>query len=168
MLPAHRTVVLSNAALGFLLNLPLNAALAWVTFPPLPTMPLWARGPCVGFDTIGTSLCLPLLTCLVLTPLLRRAVRGGLPGLGRGDLPTLLRMLPHNAFGRGLLSGLACALVFAPLALGLVGALGAQALSREQMAVFKAIYSGVLGLVVTPALALRALADVPHPARSES
>ena len=55
MLPAHRTVVLSNAALGFLLNLPLNAALAWVTFPPLPTMPLWARGPCVGFDTIGNA-----------------------------------------------------------------------------------------------------------------
>lgn len=158
--PAHRNLLIGQAAAGVVLNFPLNGAIAWFTAAPDVPMPLLARGPCVAFDTVGTSFFLPLVTCLVLTTLLRRGLRAGhVAALPREALPGPIRGLPANAFGRGALLGLLCALTLAPATVALLSYTGVSALSRPGMALFKAVYTAALGLWVTPLFGWRALSD---------
>ena len=56
----HRRLLVGQAVGGVVLNFFLNGGVAWATFPPVETLPLWARSNCVGADTIGTSFFLPL------------------------------------------------------------------------------------------------------------
>lgn len=159
--PAHRKMLLAQAAGGLVLNFFMNGAAAWVTFPPVPSLPFWTRGNCAAFDTLGTSFFLPLVTCLVLTPLTRRALapRGAVPGLPRASLPRYARWLPENLLARGAALG-AVSMATVAHATILAGiALGAGALTRGDMAIYKAVYTAALGALVTPLLGLRALAD---------
>ena len=161
MAPAQRTLLRLQAALGLVLNFFLNGASAWASFPPVATLPLWARGNCVAGATIGTSFFLPLTTCLLLTPFVRRALRrGSLPPIAVGDLPRGIRSLPRGVVARGALVGLLCALTLGPAACGLLDAAGVTELGRAGDALFKAVYTALLGLLVTPLLGLRALGDV--------
>lgn len=160
LIPVQRVFVRSQVAGGFVINFFLNGGLAWLTFPPVAALPVWARGNCIAGDTIGTSFFLPLITCLVLTSIVRRLLRlERLPGLAREALPAALRFWPRNIVGRGALVGLACALSFAAATLALLTALGIDSMTRAQVAVYKAIYTGLLGALVTPLFGWRALAD---------
>src|SRR5690349_627980 len=95
--PDHRRLVLGQALGGAVVNFFLNGGVAWLTFPPVETMPIWARGNCVAGDTIGTSFFLPLITCIILTLVTRKVLRGGsMPWIARAELPTVSRILPAN------------------------------------------------------------------------
>jgi hypothetical protein len=159
--PINRRSLRAHAALGLVLNFFLNGAAAWFSFPPVGRIPLFARGNCVAGDAVGTSFFLPLTTCLVLTPIVRRALapRGTTPPIARASLPAAIRLLPRNFVGRGALVGLACALTIAPATLALLGACGVEAMGRVDVTVFKAVYTALLGALVTPLLGLRALGD---------
>lgn len=125
--PAHRTL-LGQAIGSVLLNVPLNGGAAWASFPPVPSLPLFAKGNCVAGDTIGTSFFLPLVTCLILTPIVRRLVRKGtVAPLSRPDSPAHARFLPANFVGRGALVGLILrGLSIALVTLALLSALGSR------------------------------------------
>lgn len=158
--PAHRNLLLGQAIGSVVLNVPLNGGAAWATFPPIAALPVFARGNCVAGDTIGTSFFLPLVTCLVLTPIVRRLLRGGATApIKRADLPGYARFLPANFVGRGALVGLLSALSFGILTLVLLSVLGVESMTRGQVAVYKAVYTAILGIVVTPLFGYRALAD---------
>jgi hypothetical protein len=158
--PAHRTLLLGQAIGSVVLNVPLNGGAAWASFPPVPSLPLFARGNCVAGDTVGTSFFLPLVTCLILTPIVRRLLRGGsVASLPRAELPGGVRSLPANFVGRGALVGLISALTVAPLTLALLHALGVEAMTQGQVTLYKAVYTAVLGILVTPLFGFRALAD---------
>jgi hypothetical protein len=154
-------MLLAQVAGGVVLNFFMNGAAAWLTFPPVPSLPFWTRGNCAAFDTLGTSFFLPLVTCLVLTPLTRRSLspRGAVPALDRAALPSFARWLPANMLARGAALG-ALSMATVAHATILAGiALGAGALGRGDMALYKAVYTAILGGLVTPLLGLRALAD---------
>lgn len=156
----HRRLLVGQAVGGVVLNFFLNGGVAWATFPPVETLPLWARSNCVGADTIGTSFFLPLTTCLILTPIVRRALRGGtMAGIDRADLPAAIRFWPSNFVARGALVGLMCALTIALAAAGLLTAAGVHAMGRGEVTLYKAVYTAILGLIVTPLFGWRALAD---------
>lgn len=160
--PAHRKLLLAQALGSVAMNVPLNGALAWLTFPPIAAMPLWARGPCVAFDTFGTSFFLPLITCLILTPITRRLVRTGVvPPKPREELPALVRFWPENFVGRGALVGLLSAFTVGLPTLVALTLAGAQEMTRGEMAIYKAVYTMILGVIVTPLFGLRAVADRP-------
>lgn len=158
--PDHRKVLGTQAVGGLVLNALLNGATAWVGFPLVTSLPLWSRGNCVAADTIGTSFFLPLTTCLIITPISRRAARRD-PAvtIPRDDLPWATRWLPANMVARGALVGLISALSAAPIALGLLTAAGVVGMTRAEDVMFKAVYTAILGAIVTPLLGLRALAD---------
>ena len=156
----HRRLLVGQAAGGLVLNFFLNGGVAWATFPPIEKLPLWARGNAVAGDTIGTSFFLPLMTCLILTPIVRKALRnGGMAGIDRGQLPGALRFWPANFVARGALVGLICALTIAPATLGLLTAAGVEGMTRGQVTLYKAVYTAILGAIVTPLFGWRALAD---------
>ncbi|MFO0590774.1 MAG: hypothetical protein U0441_24740 [Polyangiaceae bacterium] len=159
--PAHRNLLLGQAIGSVLLNIPLNGGAAWATFPPIAALPVFAKGNCVAGDTIGTSFFLPLTTCLILTPIVRRVLRSGaVKGLARADLPGYARILPKNFVGRGALVGLLSALTLGVLTLVILGLVGPAEMTRGQVTLYKAVYTAVLGIIVTPLFGYRALADL--------
>jgi hypothetical protein len=69
------TVLLIDHCLGAgIFNFLLNAAIAWVLFRQMETVPLWGQQSIVG-DTIGTAFMLPLLTTLIASADRARHVR---------------------------------------------------------------------------------------------
>ena len=165
--PAHKNLLLGQALGSVLLNIPLNGGAAWATFPPIEALPVFAKGNCVAGDTIGTSFFLPLTTCLILTPIVRRVLRGSAAlSIPRADLPAYVRFLPKNFVGRGALVGLLSALTMGILTLILLGLFGPASMTKAQVTLYKAVYTAILGIIVTPLFGYRALADVPPKAPS--
>jgi hypothetical protein len=125
----------------------------------MTTVPLWGPQSIAG-DTVGTTFLLPLLTTLIVTPLARGALRAGRfePLVWTRDVPALLRCLPSGTFGRGCVLGLLCTAIFAPLAIGALAACGVSEQTLLGFVVFKALFAGGLAALVTPAIALLAIA----------
>jgi hypothetical protein len=140
------------------INAALNPMVAWIAYRQLDFVPLWGRNSIV-VDTAVTSVVLTLLVTLFTTSVLRQALQtgrvratGGFPRAGR-----LLSQLPRRAWSLGLLLGLGIACVLTPLTFGLFKALGFSGLPLSGFALFKAIYTGPLGFVVTRWVILRQL-----------
>src|SRR5262249_48356947 len=136
--------------------LPLNAVIAVLLFRGAATVPLWGQQSIAG-DTIGTTFLLPLITCLIATPLVRRQVLAGqvapLPGI-----PVGTQWLPRHTFWRGCVLGSFAALLLAPPVIGVLAALGVTQQSFWRFVAFKAVFAAALGAVVTPVIALWAIA----------
>ena len=147
-------------AAGF--NFLLNAAIAWLMFRGAAGVPLWGQQSIVG-DTIGTSILLPLLTCLIATPLVRGHLRAGkVAPLGWSrDTQPWLGWLPRGTLARGLALGSAGLVVFAPPVLAAIAALGVTQLGVGRFVVFKASFAAAEALVVTPLVALWAIVEGP-------
>jgi hypothetical protein len=144
---------------SILANVPINAAFAWVFFRE-PTAPLFAYGPCVAVDTLGTSFFLPLITALILTPMVRRMQRRGLAPELR-FVPWTRRAfgwLPSRTLARGLALGGISIVLFTPLVVGPMAAMGIVSMTRTAVITFKAAYGAALGVIVTPPLVLCAIA----------
>jgi hypothetical protein len=156
MSPALRRYLLIEHGLGSaVFNFVLNAAIAWLLFRGLTDVPLWGQQSIAG-DTIGTALILPLLTCLIVTPMVRRHMRARDVG-EVGWSPTaqaLQRWLPIGTFRRGLVLGGTCVVAVAPLALVLLGAIGITSLPLWHFVAFKAAFAAALALAVQPLIAL--------------
>ena len=158
--PQRRFLLVEQGIGSMFVNFPLNALIAWAMFRKLEQVPLLGD-PSITNDTIGTSFVLPLFTALIGTRLIRGALASGhVAPLGwtRATHP-MLRLLPHNSFLRGALLGLVCALTIGPLAARGFGAVGLGPLGLWSFVALKATYASVLGLFVTPLLAIWAIAE---------
>ena len=144
-----------------MVNLVLNALIAWGVFGRLGVVPLWGQQSIAG-DLFGTAFLLPFLTCVIVTPLARRQVgHRGLGGLGwsRTSHPWL-RALPAQPLWRGVALGVACALSVAPFLLGTLDVVGVHEMRVRGFVIFKALVAGLLAAAVTPIIALWAIAEV--------
>lgn len=161
MLPAHRRYLVAEQCIGSaLFNFLINAAIAWGLFRHLETVPLWGQESIAG-DTFGTCFFLPFFTGLIVTRLARGRIQAGkLPALGRTrqSYPTLAR-LPDGTLRRSALLGLLCVLLFAPPAILVLHALDVQSLPFWPFVTLKASFAAALAALVTPTIALAALAD---------
>lgn len=153
-------------AIGFvlgpaLINTVINGVLGWLTFRDVASVSLWGTEAAAGPDTLGTLFFLPLITCFIVTPIVRRQTRNGTVAPADADrvIPAWLRFARRPLLPRALRLGfstfvllvaptLAALLVFAPTEMALWPFL-----------IFKASFSAVLGALVTPLIALVALAD---------
>lgn len=162
MSPAHRRFLLLEEGVGAaVVNLLLNAGIAAMLFRQNALVPLWGQQSIAG-DTIGTTFLLPLLTCLIVTPLARKQIRDGrLPVLEwtRESHP-MLGWLPAGTARRGFVLGVLCTAVVAPLAIWALGAAHVSGMSYWRFVTFKASFAALLGAVVTPVIALWAIAGV--------
>ncbi len=173
MSPAHssglsavhrRYLVVEQGVGAAIINLLINGAIAWAMFRSLATVPLWGEQSIAG-DTIGTTFLLPFITCLIVTPLAQRQIRGGkLPPIGaRLGRYAMLDRLPATAFRRGLVIGALTMFVVAPLAVLVLSVVGVDAMGFASFLVFKAVFAAALAAAVTPVLSFCALADVSSP-----
>ena len=159
--PEQRTyAIVSFVAVPAIANAVINGALGWATFRSLGAVPLWSIGPAIGPDLVGTTLLLPLITCLIVTPLTRRHVRNGMvTPLPAPKLQGWLGWGPHGALARGALLGGACLAILGGATAVVLSALGVGPLTLTPLLALKVVFSVLLGLLVTPLIGLRALAD---------
>jgi hypothetical protein len=166
---AHRRWILINAVgVTACVNLLVNAAIAAVSVIGVDTVPVWSTpllgGPSIIADMVGTLFTLPLITCLICTTSvwleLRRSRLTPLTGPGVARSP--LNRLPAGRLRRGLVFGAATTVVLGPPAIGVIVALRVDALSAPAFVVFKVVFAIALGALVTPVIALRAMADGGH------
>jgi hypothetical protein len=159
---------LANAvALPAAINVASSAVIASMSTRGQHRIPLWAA-PLIGrpstiTDSVGTFFLLPLITCVTCTAAVHQfARRGRLPRLAASGV--LADRLPQRAVHRGLVLGALCVAVLAPPAVVLLAALDPGGLSRPDFVLYKGFVGLALGLVVTPVVAIRAMADPTRPA----
>lgn len=166
MSPAQRRYLLLEQGVGSgIFNFVLNGLIAWAMFRSVPDVPLWGQQSIMG-DTIGTCFFLPLITCLIVTRLATGHVRTGKVaplGWSRAAHP-LLRRLPRGAARRGAALGAICIALLAPLALLALLVAEVASLPFWRFVLFKAGFAAVAATLVTPLIALWAIAE-PPPAR---
>ncbi|HEU4945491.1 MAG TPA: hypothetical protein VFT10_10060 [Solirubrobacterales bacterium] len=166
-LPAsnRRWIVVNALIVTAAVNLILNAALASLSVSDFDSVPIWgapfAKEPSLFGSALGSLFLLPLITCLIVTGLIRRDVR--LDSLR--PLPDLrsahrwLTVLPATRFRRGVALGALVLLALAPLLALVLFLLDPAALSQGQFVVCQTTLTVVLGAIVTPAIAVAAMAD---------
>ena len=149
----HRKYLTSQTLVGAVLNLVLNGAIAWAAFRSLDS-----GSPSMSGDLLGTAFLLPLLVCLIATPLVRVEVRRGKVAPAEPSGP-ISRLLPRSLLLRGIALGLLAAVTLAPLTIWGLQALGIRGMGLWQFVSFKAAFGAALAALITPVVALRALMD---------
>jgi hypothetical protein len=152
------------------INVIVNAAIAWLSVAGQDSVSMWGAPlveTSIFWNVVGTLSLLPLITCVLTTTAIRADIRSGsLPPLTElRSAHSWLASLPFPRWRRGVVVGaLAVVMLAPPLVLVLVAAdLGD--LSEGQFVLCQAGFAVLLGVLVTPPIALCAMAD-PLPAGS--
>ncbi len=146
----------------FIINVVLNGLIAWFLFASLVSIPLWGgegAEASIAPDLLITAILLPLLICLITTPLIISQV-------GKGKVPAMpADLLPRKGPGRRPLIVRAVLLALVGITIGalpLIAGLsivGVESLSPWQMIIMKALWAGVLAAMVSPWIAWWAVSD---------
>jgi len=138
----------------------LNACLAWLGFRAHDHVPMRGEQSILN-DAIGTAVLLPLLLCMIATPLIRKAVQAGKVHALALHTPerAMSLWLPSSALLRGLVLAVGALATCAPVFLGLLWLFGVQEMSVSGFALLKALYAGLMAAVVSPLVALYVLAS---------
>lgn len=167
-LPAsHRRWIVLKALLATAaINVVINAAIAWLSVRSQQAVPLWGvplAETSTFWNVVGTLFLLPLITCVLTTAAVRRDVRlGSLASLSRLRATYgWLAALPSALLRRGVVFGAATVAALAPpLVLALVAS-DFPELTRGEFIACQTTFAVALGALVTPVIALYAMADPP-------
>jgi hypothetical protein len=161
--PEHRRFLIVDQGVGAaVVNFLLNGGIAWLLFHSMAHVPLWGQSSIAG-DTIATAFLLPLLTCLIVTRVVRRQIAGGrVSSLAATPASAVLQSLASlSTLRRGVFLGLG-GVVFAAIPTILwFATLGPPQLSQESFLWFKASFAAVLAVGFTPLIGGLALMAPP-------
>lgn len=162
-LPAeHRRWIVVNALVGTaFVNLAINGVLAWLSVRGHHAVPVWGL-PGIGktnvvTDTLGTFFFLPFMTCAFCTTAVWAEMRAG--RLAPLDAISVPRRLRHGRLRRGAVLGVATVAVLSPIAVVVLAVGHFGTVDSTQFVLYKMILAVLLGAVVTPAIALLAMAE---------
>jgi hypothetical protein len=155
----YRRYLVGQGVIGAGTNFMLNGAIGWMLYRHLPRIPLYGEQSIAG-DIIVTSFLLPVLVCLIATPLIRSEVRKArLPATSWLRPGSSRTALPGNLLLRAVLLGVLSALLMAPVTIWTLHGLGVEGLEFWSFVAFKATFAAALAAVITPIVAARALGD---------
>jgi len=162
----HRRWLVANALIiPIFANAVLNGTIAWATSlgertVPMVSVPL-IQAPSTLTDTLGTLVVLPFVTTLLVTAAVRREQRlGRLAPLKLGS--RLLRPLggaPANLVRRAARFAVICVGLLGPFCVAALVASDFGPVTRSSFVLYKVIFGVCLGIVVTPLIALAAMAE---------
>ena len=154
----RRFLVIEQGAFATVFNFFLNGFIAWALFRSTAAVRLWGQSS-AGVDILFTAFLLPFLTCVIVSTLVARQVRSGkLPGLPLGQLPHS-RWFQRSVPKRGLFLG-ALGVLFGAVPLVWALSLGqSQPIPMASFVLFKAVWAGMLALIITPIVGWWALAN---------
>jgi hypothetical protein len=165
--PNRRWIFVNALLVTALINVVVNVAIDLLSLGGRDSVPMWGApivGPSVLWTVIGTLFLLPRITCVLTTGAVRRDIRRGtLEPLRPDQAHRWLAELPAGRWRRGAEIGAFAVIILAPPTLLLLAILGFPDLDRTQYVVWQTAYAVALGMIVTPLIALAAMAD-PEPA----
>ena len=159
----RRWIVFNALLVTTLINFVLNAGFAWLSVRGQHSVPLWALNgtPSTITDTVGTFFFLPVITCLIFTRVIWWQLRSGRLAPLRGEVvPPVLARLPRQRLKRGLALGGISIAVLTPPAVVVLVATDFGGVSTGTFVLYKAVLGVVLGALVTPVIAVLAMADL--------
>lgn len=159
----HRRWLLLNAVIATAaVNAIVNFVIAWLGVVRQRTVPLWTwplLHTSTVANTVGTLFILPFVTSWLWTEVIWRELRSGrlapLPASALG----VLRGLSGGRVRRSAMIGLACLLLLAPATCALLVGTHFEHITRSEFVLFQVVFTVVFGAIVTPLVALRAMAD---------
>ncbi|HUC38237.1 MAG TPA: hypothetical protein VMR97_14075 [Acidimicrobiales bacterium] len=160
----NRRWLIVNAIAGTaVINFVVNAGLAWLGTLGLHKVPVWSipllQKSSTAVDTLGTFFLLPVTTCLLCTLAVRTEQRRrGLPAIDQMFVGRAAR-LPRHPLRRGVVLGAATAVVLSPLAGVALVVTHLGDVTTRGFILYAAVLGVALGLLVTPLVALLAMAD---------
>lgn len=164
---AHRDFLLREQVIvPVCINFALNALAAWLTFRSAPLVSVWGSSG-LWADILGTLFLLPLITCLIVTPVTRKGVLlGRVPSVPwrSSELPSL-RWMPRRSVSRAVVLGMAAVVIFGPVSSLVMSWLRVTALPLAEVVVLKGAIGAFVAALVTPVAALYALGSAPLQAR---
>ena len=167
MTKAAGQYVREQTIVGGVVNLLLNAGLAWLLYRHVAVVPL-AGEQSVTSDLMATAFLVPLLVTVIVKPLVRRDVARG--RLDRDSLSGLKPRSPHwlpaNAVVEGVLLGLIGLVLVGAPTVWLLRLLRLDGLTVGTFAAVKAGMAGLVALCVTRWVVGRTLAER-HPVPSQ-
>jgi hypothetical protein len=162
----HRRWLVANAIIvPILANAVLNGAIAWVTSLGERTVPLLSipliQKPSTLTDTLGTLVVLPFVTTLLVTTSVRREQQLGLLAPLRLESRLLQRLVhaPTNLLRRAGRFALICLVLLGPLSIIALVESDFGGITQSSFVFYKVIFGVCLGIVVTPLIALAAMAE---------
>lgn len=163
----RRWIILKALLATAAINVAVNAAIAWLSVRGQEAVPLWGpplvEASC-SWNVVGTLFLLPLITCVLTTTAVWRDVRmESLASVSQlRAVFSWLGALPPARLRRGAYCGAIAVVALAPpILLGLTLS-DLRELTRGQFIVCQVVFATILGAIVTPLLALCAMAD-PEP-----
>ena len=159
----HRRYLIVEQGVGpAIFNFLLNALIASGLYHALDVVPL--EGPqSVAGDTVATGVLLPFLSCLIVTAVVRRHVAGGRLAPLAVPHPAVAWM-PRNTVLRAILFAVLTCVTLVPLTLRLFAALGVTGMGFWWFVLYKAAWAAMAAFILTPLIALWAIAAPPRPA----
>jgi len=162
----HWRWVWLNAVLATaVINVLANGVIAWLSVLGMDDVPLWSvplvGGTSTAVDTVGTCFVLPFLTMIFTTLAIRRELRLGAfdPVPASDDRAPLMRRLPRSLGRRALVFAALTTLGLGVPALVAVAAFAPATISSSAFITYKIVLGVGLGALVTPVVALGAMAD---------
>lgn len=139
----------------------INGAIAW--WLNRGSLELAFRGePGLVGDFLITAFLLPLITCLIVSPLVIRQVRKGQVAALEPTRSMAARLYSRSSWLRGTLAGLLGMLLSLPFLL-LWSWQGPMVITLNEFVATKVVFTGVLGALVTPLIAWWALVYASRP-----
>jgi hypothetical protein len=165
--PHRRWIVLNALLITAAINLIVNGVIAWLSVRWQADVPFWARPlsetSLLG-DTLGTLFVLPLVTGALCTMAVWRELKTGELAPVRPIPPhdRWLARLPRPGLRRMLTFGVLAFLLLAPIVTLTLVAIDVGTLTRGEFVAFKTAFAIALGALVTPVIAICAMADQPE------
>lgn len=156
----YRKYLVGQGVIGAGINFVLNGAIGWMLYRHLAHIPLYGEQSVAG-DIVVTSLLLPMLVCLIATPLIRNEVRKArLPAASwRRPGSSRAAHLLGNLLLRAVVLGVLSALLVSPVTIWTLHTLGVDGLEFWTFVALKASFAAALAAVITPMVAAWALED---------
>lgn len=164
--PHRRWVVVKALLATAAINVVVNATIAWLSVRGQEAVPFWGVPlveTSIFWDVVGTLFLLPAITCVLTTTAVRRDVRlGSLASLDRlRSAHPWLAALPSARLSRGVVFGAVAVVALAPPLTLALAASGFPELTRGEFVAWQIAFAVALGMLVTPLIALYAMADPP-------
>lgn len=156
----HRWLVWNTVVGAAFTDFLINAAIAKLGTARRPVAvwgPPLVGGPSFGTNTLGMLVLLPMTTSIICRALVEDGLRRGrLTPMDLRVLPGWLRVLPRGRFGLGVALGAAALVVIGPGVVA-VSSLGPHQWSPDRFSVSQGLLGALLGVIVTPIIALAAM-----------
>ena len=153
-------LLIGQVVIPFFINIAVNVVIGTLTFWGQDSVQTWTLDKGAVVDSIGTCFCLPFITCLIATPIVRSQLqKGNAPRILASDIPRWAQMMAGPLLSRATKFGIVVMLLFATPVYAAYSAFAPEVIETARFIATKSIFAGVLGIFATPPIAFVALCD---------